>query len=245
MLPRILEPEVMDTPEEAHDYDAMDHRAVNQRFVDDFLAALQRAGLAPEEVAAERPLRILDAGTGTAQIPIELVSRFVNVRGTWTTGEQCPLLIVAVDRAGEMLKVARHNTAAAGFESIISLELTDCKRLPFDDGCFDAVMSNSIVHHIPEPKTVLAEMGRVLRPGGVLFVRDLLRPGDSATLEQLVQTYAGGENTHQQQMFRDSLQAALTLDELRHCLRELNLPGDVEATSDRHWTWTAQMPLPS
>jgi hypothetical protein len=38
MLPRVLEPEVMDTPEEARDYDAMDHSAVNRVFVADFLA---------------------------------------------------------------------------------------------------------------------------------------------------------------------------------------------------------------
>ena len=39
MLPRVLEPEVMDKPEEAREYDAMDHSAVNLRFVADFLAA--------------------------------------------------------------------------------------------------------------------------------------------------------------------------------------------------------------
>ena len=55
MLPRVLEPEVMDSPEEAADYDAMDHRAVNRVFASDFLAAWD--GRNP----------ILDAGTGTAQ----------------------------------------------------------------------------------------------------------------------------------------------------------------------------------
>ena len=39
MLPRVLEPEVMDSPEEARDYDAMDHAEVNRRFVADFLTA--------------------------------------------------------------------------------------------------------------------------------------------------------------------------------------------------------------
>ena len=39
MLPRTLEPEVMDSPEEARDYDAMDHAEVNRKFVDDLLAA--------------------------------------------------------------------------------------------------------------------------------------------------------------------------------------------------------------
>ena len=59
-LSRILEPEVMDSPEEATDYDAMDHSAVNQTFVDDFLAV------------CPAPSDTLDLGTGTAQIPITL-----------------------------------------------------------------------------------------------------------------------------------------------------------------------------
>src|SRR6185312_6776635 len=46
MLTRVLEPEVMDSPQEAADYDAMDHQAVNRVFVDDFLAAANGAGLA-------------------------------------------------------------------------------------------------------------------------------------------------------------------------------------------------------
>jgi hypothetical protein len=43
MLDRILEPEFMDTAEEARDYDSMDHAEVNRRFVDDLLAALLKA----------------------------------------------------------------------------------------------------------------------------------------------------------------------------------------------------------
>src|SRR6476620_5625595 len=59
MLPRVLEPEVMDTPEEARDYDAMDHSAVNRVFVADFLAVWDGRG------------PVLDLGTGTALVPIE------------------------------------------------------------------------------------------------------------------------------------------------------------------------------
>src|SRR5438445_565725 len=43
MIPRVLEPEVMDTAQEAKDYDAMDHREVNTRFCDDLLAFVGRA----------------------------------------------------------------------------------------------------------------------------------------------------------------------------------------------------------
>src|SRR5207237_8077169 len=89
------------------------------------------------------------------------------------------------------------------------------KRLPFPAGAFAAVMANSIVHHIPDPAAVVAEMVRVVRPGGLVFVRDLLRPQDDVTLTSLVNQYAAGANDHQRQMFADSLRAALTLAEAR------------------------------
>lgn len=224
MLHRILEPEVMDTPEEAVDYDAMDHAAVNRVFVDDFLAELQPAGT----------LSILDAGTGTAQIPIELASRRARAAGF-------DVHVTATDLASEMLKVAKANVAVAGFSEVIRLECVDCKAMPFGDASFDAVMSNSIVHHIPEPAAVFRELWRVLKPGGLLFVRDLLRPDDETTLDGLVETYAGEENAHQQKMFRESLHAALTVDEVRAMLGELNIPRDgVRQTTDRHWTLAAR-----
>ncbi|MFQ5731262.1 MAG: class I SAM-dependent methyltransferase [Planctomycetaceae bacterium] len=219
----------MDTPAEARDYDAMDHSAVNRVFVDDFLAALRAAGLWDRPQADSR-LTILDTGTGTALIPIELLSRFA-------ADEIAGLHVTAIDLAAEMLAVAERNVAGAGFSRGIQLARVDCKALPYADGEFDAVTSNSIVHHIPQPDTALAEMWRVLRPGGLLFLRDLLRPADRETLDALVQTYAGDENPHQRQMFRDSLQAALALDELRGLLSDVGIPpAAARQTTDRHWT---------
>ena len=114
-----------------------------------------------------------------------------------------------------MLKLAYQNIERAGLQQVIRLDHIDAKQLPYEDERFDAVVSNSIVHHIGEPKYVVAQMLRVLRPGGMLFVRDLLRPKDLQSLDLLVATYAGEENQHQQQMFRDSLHAALRLDEIQ------------------------------
>lgn len=219
MLPRVLETEVMDTAAEAADYDSMDHGEVNRRFVDDLLTWV------PSATPDSSPTRILDVGTGTAQIPIELASRSLSVK------------ITAVDLAAHMLQLAQRNVIAAGLGSAVRLEHVDAKGLPFADASFDVVMSNSIVHHIPEPLDALCEMRRVLRPGGLLFVRDLLRPPDEATLAHLVTTYAGDANSHQRQMFADSLHAALTLEEIRSLLAALSLPVDwVRQTTDRHWT---------
>ena len=219
MLSRKLEPEVMDTEAEAVDYDRMDHSGVNRLFADDLLA------LAPGRLPGRAVCRVLDVGTGTAQIPIEISRRRNDLR------------ITAIDLAGHMLQVAQRNVIAAGLTAQIKLEQVDAKRLPYSDGEFDAVISNSIIHHIPAPRIAFREMVRVLRPRGVLFVRDLLRPPDRPTLEHLVATYAGEANSHQQRMFGDSLQAALSLEEVCALLVDVGLPVDwVRQTSDRHWT---------
>src|SRR5690606_11380241 len=132
MLPRILEPEVMDTPDEARDYDAMDHGDVNRRFVDDLFAAAGILVHASSEAHPPagferlgRPPHVLDVGTGTALIPLELARRGIDCR------------ITAVDLAGEMLELARRNVARAGQAECIALERIDAKSLPYAAGRFD------------------------------------------------------------------------------------------------------------
>ena len=225
MLERRLEPEVMDTTEDAHDYDAMDHSTVNRVFVDDFLAFAGVSGWQSRFANQTQPLRILDVGTGTALIPIELCLR------------QVACHITAIDLAAEMLKLAEHNIAKAGMQTQIETDLVDAKQMPFTRDAFDAVISNSIVHHIPNPSAVVAEMIRVLRDRGLIFVRDLLRPNSLAEVDHLVTTYAGKENVHSQQLFRDSLHAALSLDEVRQLAESSGIAASAVAqTSDRHWT---------
>jgi ubiquinone/menaquinone biosynthesis C-methylase UbiE len=214
MLSRVLEPEVMDTPEEARDYDAMDHSAVNRLFVADFLAVWD--GRSP----------ILDVGTGTAQIPVEFCRH--SGRGD----------LIAVDLADHMLALARQNVGRAGFEGRIRLERVSGRAMSYPDGAFAAVMSNSIIHHIPEPRDCFAEMVRVAAPDATFFVRDLLRPRDEPALRHLVELYAADANERQRQMFSDSLRAALTLREVQAIIADLGFdPDGVRQTSDRHWTW--------
>ncbi len=222
-LPRVLEPEVMDTVEDARDYDAMDHAEVNRRFAADFLQALATFGVADD-------IEVLDLGTGTAQIPIELCRQNPRLR------------VLAVDLSAEMLRLAAENVRRAGLASRIRLEQVDAKRLPFADGELAAVVSNSIVHHVPDPKSVLAKAVRVLQnPGGVIFIRDLARPLDNARVDELVATYAAGCNAHQQKLFDDSLRAALSVGEIRALVTGLGFdPQSVRATTDRHWTWSTR-----
>ncbi|MBI3412314.1 MAG: class I SAM-dependent methyltransferase [Planctomycetes bacterium] len=219
MLPRVLEPEVMDSAAEARDYDAMDHSEVNRVFVADFLTYWKGNG------------PILDVGTGTAQIPIELCRQHPAAQ------------VTGVDLAEHMLAVGRANVHKAGLERSITLQKVDAKTLPFPEGNFAAIISNSIVHHIPKPESALAEMLRVVKSGGVVFVRDLLRPDSDEAVRILVQKHAGNDNDHQRKMFDDSLRAALTLSEIRALVEDMGFDrADVRQTSDRHWTWAARLP---
>jgi 2-polyprenyl-3-methyl-5-hydroxy-6-metoxy-1,4-benzoquinol methylase len=227
-LPRTLEPEVMDTEQEARDYDAMDHAEVNARFCDDLLAARQ------SENDGLSLGRVLDVGTGTGLIPIELCRRDSLVR------------VDAIDLAHHMLAYAERNVARAGLTARVTLARLDAKNTPWPAGAFDAVVSNSIVHHIPEPGALLAEMWRLIRRGGLLFVRDLERPPTAAHVAELVCRHAPVADgpaevraTHERQrgLFEASLHAALTTSEMRDLVTALDIPAEaVQATSDRHYT---------
>ncbi len=219
MLPRTLEPEVMESLQDALDYDSMDHREVNRAFVRDFLAASPDL----EEV--------LDLGTGTAQIPIELCRQSAEGH------------VLAIDLSAEMLLVAKANVEVASLRDRIMLDRIDAKGLPYADGRFSAVISNSIIHHIPEPAPSFAEAVRVTRSGGRLFFRDLARPDTAEQVRTLVQQYAVGANEHQRKLFGDSLHAALNFDEVQKMVGQLGFsPETVTLTSDRHWTWSAIKP---
>ncbi|WP_437732885.1 class I SAM-dependent methyltransferase [Sorangium sp. So ce1335] len=212
-LVRVLEPEIMDTDEDARAYDSMDHAAVNTAFCD---ALLSRD---PDLAYA------LDVGTGTCLLPIEICRRVPTAR------------IKAIDLSTSMLALGREHVEQAGLTRAIALALVDAKALPEPDEAFSTVLSNSIVHHIPEPMAVLREMVRVLRPGGLLFVRDLVRPETEASLAALVATYAANDTAYQRALFDASLRAALSLDEVRGMLCSLQIPPEcARLTSDRHWT---------
>jgi ubiquinone/menaquinone biosynthesis C-methylase UbiE len=216
MLPRVLEPEAMDTVEEAREYDAMDHAAVNGRFVADFLAAHGSC----------RSGEVLDVGTGPGRIAIALCRADPAAR------------VLAVDLAEAMLDLARCNVAEAGLTGRIECVQADAKALPWPDGRFEAVISNTIVHHIPDPLPALAELTRLVAPGGTLFVRDLARPATSEEVASLVATYAGSESPSARGLFEASLHAALTVPEVCTIARTIGLPqGGIAMTSDRHWTW--------
>ena len=218
-LHRILEPEVMDTIEEAFEYDSMDHSQVNEVFCNDFFAARNLTD----------GVQILDVGTGTAQIPIAMCKR------------NSGLKITAIDLAESMLTLGNKNIQTARLEDSITLDQVDSKKMPYSDESFDQVISNSIIHHIPNPVECFKEMIRVTKKDGLLFVRDLLRPDSIAELQNIVNLHAGDATPKQKQLFTDSLHASLSLAEVREMVKLFGFEAfTVIQSSNRHWTFTAR-----
>jgi ubiquinone/menaquinone biosynthesis C-methylase UbiE len=209
-MERTLEPEVMDTPEEAREYDAMNHDEPNAAFLER-LCDLGARG------------RMLDVGTGPGHIPLLVCGRIADAR------------VVGVDLSTHMLAVAERHRVASPYAERLEFRSADAKGLGFDDETFDTVFSNTILHHIPEPVPFLAEARRVLRPGGALLIRDLFRPETPEAAGALVRLHAADATPTQRELFRASLHAALTPDELRAAADAAGL-GDAEITidSDRH-----------
>jgi len=227
-MKRTLEPELMDTLEDARQYNRMDHAEVNRQFVDDLIAFADHCqsegydGLATD---------IADVGTGTALVPIELCRRVDSVH------------VLAIDDAVSMLDLAIYNIESANLRERITLAKGDAKSLVFEDDAFDTAISNSLIHHSPDPEKCFAELHRVTAAGGIVFVRDLVRPESATIAEQWVQQYASDATEYCQRLFLDSFHAALTLSEVQTMVGDLGYDSKtVTMTSDRHWTWAAVKP---
>ncbi|MEV6317419.1 methyltransferase domain-containing protein [Streptomyces sp. NPDC051776] len=104
-------------------------------------------------------LDVLDVGTGTGS-----AAAAASARGARVT---------AIDADAHMVEAARRNVPGA------EVRRATLPRLPFGDGTFDAVTGNFVVNHVGDPGTALAEMRRVLRPGGRLAATIWRHPGEA------------------------------------------------------------------
>jgi ubiquinone/menaquinone biosynthesis C-methylase UbiE len=212
MIERTLEPEVMDTEEDAAEYEAIDNTAVNAELVDHVLR------IGPNHGAA------IDIGGGPAHVAVLLALRAPDMR------------VLSVDLAESMLVRARAHVDAAGLRGRVAVMRADAKDTGFAPYSFDVVLSNSLVHHLPNPVPFFAEVARIARPSGAILVKDLHRPASDGEHAALVARYAGNDSRRQRELFSDSLRAALTVDEVAAACREAGLKGvSVRKTSDRHW----------
>lgn len=203
----------MDTVEAAEEYDAMEHGEVDEAFV---LRAI--------ELGANYG-HYLDVGTGPAQIPILLT-------------QKCPKIqVTAIDLSKEMLKIARRHIEDANLTDRITLQLIDAKVLPYPDNGFDGLISNSIVHHIHDAEKALREMGRVVKPDGVVLIRDLIRTETPEDAQAFVDRYAADDTPYQQKLYYDSFLAAFTIAEVKQMLSKIDMPNaTVVQSTDRHWS---------
>lgn len=114
-------------------------------------------------VAAGNPRRVLDVATGTAGVAIAIA------RGT-------DAHVTGMDVSADMLEIGRLRVEAAGLGSRIELEAARAEDLPFAAGAFDAVSFTYVLRYVADPAGTLAELARVLRPGGVMAGLDFFVP---------------------------------------------------------------------
>jgi ubiquinone/menaquinone biosynthesis C-methylase UbiE len=134
--------------------------------------------LVAEDVAARRPQgRLLDIGTGPARL-LPAVHKL------------CPALrLTGVDISAAMVQQARRNMERAGLADAVALEVAAADHLPFADGAFDTVISTGSIHHWKDVGAGLAEVHRVLRPGGLALMYDLVTDLPREVSKDLVRRY--------------------------------------------------------
>jgi ArsR family transcriptional regulator len=112
-----------------------------------------------DAIAIDDTQTVLDVGTGTGFIAAGLAPRAHRV--------------IAIDNSPAMLDVARDNLARLGIDDVEVYE-ADLTRLPLDDDSIDAAVANMVLHHAEDPAGMLAEMARVVRPGGWVAISDAI-----------------------------------------------------------------------
>jgi ubiquinone/menaquinone biosynthesis methyltransferase len=98
---------------------------------------------------------ILDVASGTAGVAIQLAAR-------------SRAQVVGVDLTEQMLRQGLARVEAAGLRQRIALVAGRAEQLPFPDGHFDALTFTYLLRYVKDPQATLAELARVLKPGGTM-----------------------------------------------------------------------------
>jgi len=213
-MERVPEPELMEDPAQAQAYANADFSEPHQAFITHF------ARLYPEF----RSGRVLDLGCGPADVTIRFARAYPQA------------LVEGLDGSGPMLELARAAVLRAGLGARVALRFA---RLP-DPGLagagYDAVISNSLLHHVARPLVLWQTVAAAARAGAPVAVMDLARPASVAAARALVAQHAGQAPPILQRDFYHSLLAAYRPEEVAAQLRGCGLARfQVEIVSDRHW----------
>ena len=222
MIQRIPEPEeLMDRADQAEAYAAADFSEANTLFIDLLTGA----------AAGDPGARVLDLGCGPADIPLQLAQRFPGMHIDAVDGAQAMLNLA--DRALDALPALRPRVR-------LVCDLLPCATLP--PRAYDAVISNSLLHHLSDPALMWQTVTRGARPGALVLVMDLARPDCAADVDDLVERYAADAPPVLRQDFHNSLFAAYRVDEVEAQLAAAGLSQlHVDTVSDRHLAVTGRI----
>lgn len=214
-MERIAEPDLMDDPAQAEAYHRADFGEPHDHFVRLFRQHFP---------AGSWQGSVLDLGCGTADVTRRFARAFRDVE------------IHGIDGAKAMLRWGCESVAAEGLAGRVRLY---CRCLPTQDlpqPDYGAVISNSLLHHLIDPRVLWSAIRACARDGAPVFVMDLMRPATPARAVELVCTYAAGESDLLRRDFFNSLCAAYTPEEVERQLQSTGLDHlQLEVVSDRHW----------
>lgn len=108
-----------------------------------------------DHATATDPTNVLDVATGPAGVALQLTDR-------------TEARVTGIDLSEEMLARGRRNVADAGRGDRIALLVGRAEQLPFPDATFDALTFTYLLRYVDDPAATIAEMARVLRPGGTM-----------------------------------------------------------------------------
>lgn len=212
-MQRVPEPELMDAPAQARAYAEADFSEPNSLFVEDALSHLESADGG----------RLLDLGCG----PGDICLRFARALPGWH--------ITGLDAGPNMLTLADAALKGSGLENRVEFVQAHLPAHSFSHR-FDAIVSNSLLHHLPDPMVLWHTVAELAAPGAFVQVMDLHRPPDHETATALVEAHAAGEPEVLRQDFYNSLLAAWTVEEVEAQLAQANLDGlTLSRPTERHW----------
>jgi len=146
-----------------------------------------RFHLAAFAALAESTWVVGDLGCGTGQVSAALAP-FVS-------------RVVAVDASAAMLQAAKKRLH--GFDNV-ELRRGDLEALPIDDGRLDAATLMLVLHHVAEPEKALADVARVLKPGGRLLLVDMQPHDRDSYRQQMGHVWLGFSDEHVKRMLADA-----------------------------------------